>query len=357
MPGTAVGAALAVPAGVYNAGDDEPVISLRLTESLTSALGVPPPRPSHQDRTDVAQRNGRVAHGIPAGVQPSVPPSNGMGTPHPSARPDGPRSPRSNGDPREPGPSWRSGTTGQARHQEEHDPYAKAATLMNPNPPGEARATAHRVDPKYAPVLIPAIMAIAMSLVSAIARHGLAPTLVPAWLTSFALGVVVAVATAILVASPVQRLVGYLTGAPRRLPPEHRRCASATAAGAAVMDRSGLATRGSAALLAAGAVLVPRLPSKDASPQTWTGGAALGAGLQAGAPVGLAGPQRRHRALWSSVIGMLLAGTVRRHAGRPQRAWPGHNRWPSRRSGGPARPARQGRRPGPGAAVGAPHRP
>lgn len=103
----------------------------------------------------------------------------------------------------------------------------EAATLMNPNPPGEARATAHRVDPKYAPVLIPAIMAIAMSLVmslvSAIARHGWAPALVPAWLTSFALGVVVAVPTAILVASPVQRLVGHLTGAPRRLPPEHRR--------------------------------------------------------------------------------------------------------------------------------------
>jgi hypothetical protein len=46
---------------------------------------------------------------------------------------------------------------------------------------------------------------------------------VSAWLTSFAIGVVVAVPTAILVAPPVQRLVGQLTGPPRHPPPEDRR--------------------------------------------------------------------------------------------------------------------------------------
>lgn len=103
----------------------------------------------------------------------------------------------------------------------------KEATLMHPNPPGPARATARRLDPKHAPLLAPAIMAIAMSLVislvQTIAKHGLAPNLLSAWLTSFAIGVVAAVPTAILVAPPVQRLVGQLTGTPRHLPPQDRR--------------------------------------------------------------------------------------------------------------------------------------
>jgi Protein of unknown function (DUF2798) len=95
---------------------------------------------------------------------------------------------------------------------------------MTLDPPGEARATGQRLDPKYAPLLIPAIMAIAMSFVMSfvqtIARLGFAPNLASAWLTSFAIGVTVAIPTAILVAPHAQRLVGNLTGAPRRPPPE-----------------------------------------------------------------------------------------------------------------------------------------
>ena len=91
---------------------------------------------------------------------------------------------------------------------------------MNPALPGEARVPRWRLDLKYAPVLVPAIMAIAMSLVMSlvqtIARLGFAPDLASVWLTSFAIGVAVAIPTAILVAPRAQRLVGYLTGAPRR---------------------------------------------------------------------------------------------------------------------------------------------
>jgi 2-alkyl-3-oxoalkanoate reductase len=42
--GTAVAAALAVPAGVYNVGDDEPVTALRLAATLAAPLGALPPR-------------------------------------------------------------------------------------------------------------------------------------------------------------------------------------------------------------------------------------------------------------------------------------------------------------------------
>jgi hypothetical protein len=66
-------------------------------------------------------------------------------------------------------------------------------------------------------------MAIAMSLVQTLVRHGFAPNLVSACLTSFAIGVVVAIPTATLVAPPVQRLVGPLTGPLRHPPPEDRR--------------------------------------------------------------------------------------------------------------------------------------
>jgi Protein of unknown function (DUF2798) len=105
---------------------------------------------------------------------------------------------------------------------------------MDPNLPGHARAIARRLDPKFAPRLDPkfaprldpkfaprldpALMAVAMSLVGTITKHGLAHNLMSAWFTSFALGVVVAVPTAILLAPRVQRLVGHLTGAPRHTP-------------------------------------------------------------------------------------------------------------------------------------------
>jgi hypothetical protein len=54
------------------------------------------------------------------------------------------------------------------------------------------------------------------SLIETITRLGVAPNLLPAWLTSSAIGVVIAAPTAILVAPGAQRLVGYLTAAPRR---------------------------------------------------------------------------------------------------------------------------------------------
>lgn len=68
------------------------------------------------------------------------------------------------------------------------------------------------IDPEYARVLVPAVMATAMSLVDTIVRVGLASNLVSAWLGSFAVGVVVAAPTAILIAPAAQRLVGQLTG-------------------------------------------------------------------------------------------------------------------------------------------------
>jgi hypothetical protein len=63
-------------------------------------------------------------------------------------------------------------------------------------------------------------MSFVMSFVQTIARLGFAPNLASAWLTSFAIGVTVAIPTAIIVTPRAQRLVGNLTGAPRRSPPE-----------------------------------------------------------------------------------------------------------------------------------------
>ena len=84
-----------------------------------------------------------------------------------------------------------------------------------------------RLNPKYARVLLPAVMATAMSLVMSlvdtILRVGFAAKLVSAWLGSFAVGVVVAAPTAILIAPAAQRLVGQLTGGQRT---EHRKEAS-----------------------------------------------------------------------------------------------------------------------------------
>jgi hypothetical protein len=59
-------------------------------------------------------------------------------------------------------------------------------------------------------------MSFVMSLVMTAARLGFGPHLVSAWLTSFAMGLIVAIPTAILVAPRAQRLVGHLTGTPRR---------------------------------------------------------------------------------------------------------------------------------------------
>jgi hypothetical protein len=59
-------------------------------------------------------------------------------------------------------------------------------------------------------------MSFAMSLVMTTARLGFTAHLASAWLTSFAIGVIVAIPTAILVAPRAQQLVGHLTGAPSR---------------------------------------------------------------------------------------------------------------------------------------------
>jgi Protein of unknown function (DUF2798) len=55
------------------------------------------------------------------------------------------------------------------------------------------------------------MMSLVMSLVSSITKVGLAPHLLSAWVTSFAMAVVVAAPTAILIAPGAKRLVGYLT--------------------------------------------------------------------------------------------------------------------------------------------------
>src|SRR5205823_11364318 len=74
----------------------------------------------------------------------------------------------------------------------------------------------HPLHLKKERLFLPAIMAVAMSFVMTTVRLGFAPNLVSAWLTSFAIGVIVAIPTAILVAPRAQRLVGHLTGVPPR---------------------------------------------------------------------------------------------------------------------------------------------
>jgi integral membrane sensor domain MASE1 len=90
---------------------------------------------------------------------------------------------------------------------------------MNATFTAKTRRGARRIDPRYARFLLPAIMAtimsLVMSLVETITKHGFAPNLLSAWLSSFAIGVAIATPTAILVAPGAQRLVRYLTGAPR----------------------------------------------------------------------------------------------------------------------------------------------
>ena len=87
------------------------------------------------------------------------------------------------------------------------------------NPFDTGRGPRPRIDPKYSGVLLPAVMAAAMSLVMSlvdtIVSFGLTPDLLTAWLGSFAVGVVVAAPTAILIAPAAQRLVGQLTGGQR----------------------------------------------------------------------------------------------------------------------------------------------
>ncbi len=97
-------------------------------------------------------------------------------------------------------------------------PRAEAVGLTGP-----LAVSDRRLDPKYAPILVPAIMAIAMSFVMTTVRLGFAPNLVSAWLTSFAIGLIVAIPTAILVAPHAQRLVGRLTSVPPHSLPENRR--------------------------------------------------------------------------------------------------------------------------------------
>ena len=94
---------------------------------------------------------------------------------------------------------------------------------MIPDPPGHAEATARRLDPKIRNVPGPRDHGHRDVAGTDPRQARFPPNLVSAWLTSFAIGVVVAVPTAILVAPPVQRLVGQLTGPLRHPPPEDRR--------------------------------------------------------------------------------------------------------------------------------------
>ena len=81
-----------------------------------------------------------------------------------------------------------------------------------PEASAEGRGQECRPGTRYGRLLLPAVMATAMSLVMSgvetIVRVGLAANLAAAWLSSFAIGAVVAVPTAILIAPVAQRLVG-----------------------------------------------------------------------------------------------------------------------------------------------------
>jgi len=59
-------------------------------------------------------------------------------------------------------------------------------------------------------------MSLTMSLFQTFMRIGLAPGLVSAWLTSFAIGLVVAIPTAIVAAPRAQRLVRHFTSSPNQ---------------------------------------------------------------------------------------------------------------------------------------------
>src|SRR4029077_3351985 len=79
----------------------------------------------------------------------------------------------------------------------------RAAKLVYPANREESKATAPRLDPRYAPRLVSAMTAVvislAVSLVETIVRLGFTPALVPDWLASFGIAVIVAVPTAVLV--------------------------------------------------------------------------------------------------------------------------------------------------------------
>ena len=118
----------------------------------------------------------------------------------------------------------------------------QAAELVHRADPGESRASARRVDPRYAPLLVSAIMAIvislSVSLVETIVRLGFTSSLVPAWLTSSGVAVVVAVPTAVLVAPHAQRLVSRITRPPQPrglsvLPPGRHRVSDTRGPGTA----------------------------------------------------------------------------------------------------------------------------
>jgi uncharacterized YccA/Bax inhibitor family protein len=91
----------------------------------------------------------------------------------------------------------------------------QAAELVHPAHPGESKARAGRVDPRYARLLVSAIMGVVISLVvslvETLVRLGFTAGLVSAWGTSFAVAVIVAVPTAVIVAPCAQRLVSRIT--------------------------------------------------------------------------------------------------------------------------------------------------
>src|SRR6266699_3122266 len=102
----------------------------------------------------------------------------------------------------------------------------EAAGLADP-----VSVTSRRLDPKYTPILVPASMAVAMSLVlslvQTIVRIWFVPNLMSVWLTSFAIGVIMAIPTVILVAPHAQRLCR----------PSHRRVAPLAAGESPIRGR------------------------------------------------------------------------------------------------------------------------
>ena len=115
--------------------------------------------------------------------------------------------------------SHRSRSPAAACHTRQRDPMTRD-TSVNPQVSAITLGVRDTGRARMARFVLPAIMAtvmsFVMSLVETVARLGFAPDLVWSWLTSFAIGVVVAAPTAVLVAPLAQRLVGHLTGAPPR---------------------------------------------------------------------------------------------------------------------------------------------
>jgi Protein of unknown function (DUF2798) len=116
---------------------------------------------------------------------------------------------------------WRFGAAAPPRHREDcRDKTSNRGAALRPSPPAEPTPSARRIDPKYTPIPVSTVTAVVMSftmsLFQRVVRIGLVPGLLSARLTSFAIGLVVSIPTAIVAAPRAQRLARYFTGDPRR---------------------------------------------------------------------------------------------------------------------------------------------